>query len=120
MTIDASPEYVSIDAGGYRLNAAQFGQLHFWGYKPQQEQGFYKCETMDPAISLSKLTDYFNSDNVPFTLSKSAERLLFVLQTSSSELASLMGKAARYKNGESDEDTFRDFVRFAKKHIRRH
>ena len=119
MRIEVTPECVSLDAEGYRFNAAQLGQLHFWGYEPQQEPGWYRCETKDPAISLLKLTDYFSSDSVPFTLAESAERLLSDLRTSSSKLTALMDKAARYKNGESDEATLGSFVRFAKRHIAR-
>ena len=113
------PEGVSIDAEGYRFNAAQLGQLHFWGYKPHQERGFYRCETPDPAISLSKLTDYFISDKVLFTLSEPAERLLSSHQTSTSELVALMDKAARYKNGLLGVAEFNEFVQFAKQNIPR-
>lgn len=119
MKIDAAPGCVTIDAEGYRFNAAQLGQLHFWGYEPQEEQGCYRYETTEPAISLSKLTEYFNSDNVPFTLTESAERLLGVLETRSSELAALMDKAAHYKNGKIDEAAFKSFVHFTKRHIHR-
>ncbi len=93
-------------------------QLSFWDFK-KQEDGSYALSTKEASLMLGKILDYFNSENLSYTLTPEAQELQNKRVAIASEFLKRKGELDDFKNGKFDKAAFQNFTNFLSENLTR-
>jgi len=117
--IDIMNNTIIINESSSCLKPNQISQMYFWGFVKESEHGLYQLSSRSIESILPKLLNYFDKEEISFSLSDSCQEYLTKLNRIRDALKKVIDLGMKYKNGDFKNTGFTEFSSFVRSNIPR-
>ena len=119
MLIDLLNNKIFIDDSSSKLNTAHISQIKFWGFIRLPLNNTFELLTENTDPTLKKLLEYFENEQIAYTLSPSCQEHITILNQKITRFENIKKMGQEYKDGKFNSEEFKTFESFICKNIHR-